>query len=539
MVSHPVALRGLEGPTSAPLIVQRTDEDFIEGMLRDARSPALAALLASRAADKDKTGTLRLMQPIHRAYHLLLVEAVCAIPGEPRLDPDKIESAGMVIRRVASSQNSGPFGEGWMVGDNGPVGWRRFATAHESKLDPDPARRHVPDQGSAAVNTRVQEVLRKQGVYGEDVVELFVAPEDVCAAARKTLLFGLIPTASAETGEAPPIESPYDDSEIANQVPRFLRAGKPASISDHANRRYTYEQAEAAARHPSHEFSDASSPPDDAPAPGDSDSLRAAKQMHGFLAMLKVLAIQLDAFGDSADARKLREVLSGITLTFSGGGTQTADQFLATAADVLVMSPGTNRTVLLPESWPEVSSRTAEQVRTQFGKILQARFAAFTPRATRFDDPNARFQIHPFVRVRRDAGCADQLVWATRPSERYLVAPWFDNSSTPPVLVRLPPLNRQNIKRLKPNVAFVVPKNLFNILSCNSPSNLIDGKGKDCGSIGLDWICGFNIPIITLCAFIVLNIFLSLFNIIFFWLPFIKICFPLPAKLKELASPEP
>jgi hypothetical protein len=261
--------------------------------------------------------------------------------------------------------------------------------------------------------------------------------------------------------------------------------------------------------------------------------------MHGFLAMLKVLAIQLDAFGDSADARKLREALSAISVTFAGGATQTADVFLASAADVLVMSQGTGQSVLLPASWPEVTSRTADAIRTHFGKILQTRFSAFTPRATRFDDPNARFQIYPFIRVRRDDGCEDELVWAQKPSERYVVAPWFDNSVTPPVLVRLPPLNRQNIKKLKPNVAFTVPKNLFNLLNCNSPKDFIDGKGKDCGNAGIDWICGFNIPIITLCAFIVLNIFLSLFNIIFFWLPFIKICFPLPAKLKELASPEP
>ena len=36
--------------------------------------------------------------------------------------------------------------------------------------------------------------------------------------------------------------------------------------------------------------------------------------------------------------------------------------------------------------------------------------------------------------------------------------------------------------------------------------------------------------LITICAFIVLNIFLSLLNIIFFWLPFVKICVPFPRK---------
>ena len=55
----------------------------------------------------------------------------------------------------------------------------------------------------------------------------------------------------------------------------------------------------------------------------------------------------------------------------------------------------------------------------------------------------------------------------------------------------------------------------------------MEGEGSTEGwTIG--WICSFSIPIITLCAFIVLNIFLSLLNIIFFWLPFLKICIPIP-----------
>ena len=41
-------------------------------------------------------------------------------------------------------------------------------------------------------------------------------------------------------------------------------------------------------------------------------------------------------------------------------------------------------------------------------------------------------------------------------------------------------------------------------------------------------ICSFSIPIITICAMIVLFIFVILLNIVFFWMPFLKICFPLP-----------
>ena len=49
-------------------------------------------------------------------------------------------------------------------------------------------------------------------------------------------------------------------------------------------------------------------------------------------------------------------------------------------------------------------------------------------------------------------------------------------------------------------------------------------------SLQLGMICSFSIPIITICALIVLMIFLSLLNIIFWWLPFFRICFPFPKK---------
>jgi hypothetical protein len=41
-------------------------------------------------------------------------------------------------------------------------------------------------------------------------------------------------------------------------------------------------------------------------------------------------------------------------------------------------------------------------------------------------------------------------------------------------------------------------------------------------------VCSLSIPIITLCALILLIIIVTLLNIVFGWLPFFKICFPIP-----------
>ena len=50
----------------------------------------------------------------------------------------------------------------------------------------------------------------------------------------------------------------------------------------------------------------------------------------------------------------------------------------------------------------------------------------------------------------------------------------------------------------------------------------------DKGSCETGMMCSMSIPIITICTLILLTIIVSLLQIIFFWLPFFKVCFPLP-----------
>ena len=52
------------------------------------------------------------------------------------------------------------------------------------------------------------------------------------------------------------------------------------------------------------------------------------------------------------------------------------------------------------------------------------------------------------------------------------------------------------------------------------------GSGTTGGSFGM--ICSLSIPIITLCALILLMIMVTLLDIIFRWLPYFIICFPIP-----------
>lgn len=63
-----------------------------------------------------------------------------------------------------------------------------------------------------------------------------------------------------------------------------------------------------------------------------------------------------------------------------------------------------------------------------------------------------------------------------------------------------------------------------------------DGGGcKNANQIDIGMICSLSIPIVTLCALILLIIIVSLLDFIFRWMPFLAFCFPVP-KLKGKGS---
>jgi uncharacterized membrane protein (DUF373 family) len=48
--------------------------------------------------------------------------------------------------------------------------------------------------------------------------------------------------------------------------------------------------------------------------------------------------------------------------------------------------------------------------------------------------------------------------------------------------------------------------------------------------VNIGMICSLSIPIITICALILLLVIVLALNVVFWWLPFFKICFPLPSS---------
>lgn len=586
----PVYLRGLnvDGAGRGPTILSRTDHNFIQGILETmsgAGGPAALADTVARAPFGEPH--IKLYQPVHRTFNVVALEAGCDIFGNPRLDPVRIESAGLVVRRVAepddgrqgkrrglvvgrkaalsagaavespralaeaTAENVRDFLEeatgvkalraaeilgaqeqleGWAQMGPQLRGWTRL-TADELDLDPDPARRSPSQRTGIPL---VDAVLSASGAQprAEAVAPLFVAPPEVCRAAGKTVLYGLIPVTSAEQAEAPEALPPFPTAAVEKHLSEFLRNTANKALP-HARQRVDFSAARGTAMAP-------------------------------FVNLLRQLAIELDAFGASPASQALFAQLNRVLLPFtftalaelpSGAFAQLirshitaeptlalpryeaqvpAGDFLRLAVPVLVERQGEAAgdpapALRMPDHWPALDSQQRQGLQSAITQAMTDRLAPLAAKAGRYDEVGRRYRLRAFIRVRGEPGCPPTIVWSDS-SAVFTIAPWYESGDAPPVQVRLPdPTDRNFLKKVKPNVAFVMPEGLFNMLNRSDPKDLQAGSAQAGGpSIGLQWICSFSIPIITLCAFIVLYIFLTLFDLIFRWLMFIKICIPFP-----------
>jgi hypothetical protein len=525
MVEHEVKLFGaaLNGTVSpAPLLLARKDPDFLKTMLREVRTASgRQDLLKTKVNEGTAASPALLYQPVQRVMHMALMEAFCAVPGNPRLDSTKIDSAGVVIRRVPVKPNpktgilepdfQTTVREAWMQSPQGGVGWIKL-NAVQQKLDPDPKRRKLLHTGQSYLDQVLQDKLQGPSA-SEAVSPAFPAPPDVCADATKTLIFALLPLSSSELS-GPPTQL-VDDSALKQHIPVFLKKGN--KMAPLAGKTITSDYV-------SEGFLRAS------PL-----STTDQSQFKTFLTLLTMMAIEFGIFEPDAtnESKTLLTRLNGFSVTFQDQNKKTTrhqplGDFLHHAKAVLLDHDPKNpsSSLVMPTAWPDVGDHE-NGIFTDVKNAVQKSVSVTRQNTGRFQNPERVYQLRAFIRVKHDENCPPEIVWSD-PSSYFKIAAWYDGPGVPTPPVVLPDLSDRNaLKKLKPNVSFGVPASLANAMQGASLDDLMKGKAGG-GSGNLDWICGFNIPIITICAFFVLNIFLSLLNIVFFWLPFVKICIPIP-----------
>ncbi|MGO4259046.1 hypothetical protein [Lysobacter sp. TAB13] len=152
-----------------------------------------------------------------------------------------------------------------------------------------------------------------------------------------------------------------------------------------------------------------------------------------------------------------------------------------------------------------------------------------------------------FVHGRRDCGPLHPPLLSA-PTQRFRLASFFDSDAPArPIRISLPvDTSPAGLRKYQKNTAFVMSDMLCGQVQRAKGMGLVDlvlsvlpwpfhkdlpaGDGGPCqsGGINIGMICSLSIPIITICALILLIIIVSLFDLIFRWLPYFVFCFPVP-----------
>jgi hypothetical protein len=118
----------------------------------------------------------------------------------------------------------------------------------------------------------------------------------------------------------------------------------------------------------------------------------------------------------------------------------------------------------------------------------------------------------------------------SEPTDPFQIAEYFDLDAPSRSIVISLPANTgiKDLRKLRKNVSFLLSNELREQLNrVTSLKDALEGQFADGETLEIGLLCSFSIPVITICAVLVLMIFIDLLNIVFWWLPFLRICFPI------------
>ena len=419
MRHHPIrvgAPRDIVPPLSPdaatpPALLQRSDEDFVASTIEDLRTADGRASLGTKLASaRNAAQVLKLFQPLQRQFHLAVIEAWCDTAGTPRIDPARVDSAGLVLRRIRGT-GSAQFLEAWVKSNGRLRGWVRVAQ-HTEQAPPLATHRLARRPVSPSIDRALARFAleREDALLDEHVVPLFMAPPDVCVDAKKTLFYGLVPTSSAEIADVPvdPAQALGTDfgpgsaaftahlvDPLRGQPMTFVLGGETVHPD-------WFEAAE---------MPGAGKPPALSLSQWTTITTTGATGMKRFILLLRQLASEFDAFGDTAEGRAVFTELETIRLPLmlrgveTVPGTVTAGTFLRSASRVLLEHDLDADRPEMPVSWPALDGAARTRLANVLSRAVAKRFADTKRQPGRFDEPGARYVIRAFVRLRPEGTC--------------------------------------------------------------------------------------------------------------------------------------
>lgn len=501
------------------------DDQFVQKFVQEAMSNRLNATRSQSWYNGDRFGysdlpALRL--PLHQTFYVACCEVSCNIVGQPAFDPKRIRSAGFVIRRRTEKGEL----QRWMIHEGQPLGW-------QSGLIPD----HDPDDYRRCISNKLLQPQYPEPAYsGEESYPmhmLLVRGKEINGKSRShMLLWGYVPLGGS-----------------------YRVTNKNTQPSAEATNALRQELSWPFGECNVHTWNNQDSRP-----------AFKGNVTQALYELLQMLLMRFRVFdSNDADNSELRKQLAEIHFypplvpqppkpfnPYAAPPANTKGEtllhWIENSRDSIlqwlnnIAAGKTSLTVPLPrqtgsssDGSPTSSYRNddlyiTQQQATKLRDTLLLRGGRAMialedglaiPRFAQADDD--RFFILPFVRWQDECGC-EKVHWGTQSSIDFRVVSPFDPEAQRPRAIILPTL--KDIKRgSAKGVTIMVPKSLANLLLKIKP-DMEMGTGGPGNTVGLCWNFSFSIPVITICAFILLMIVINLLNIIFFWLPWAFLALP-------------
>jgi hypothetical protein len=456
-------------------------------------------------------------------------EASCKIGGSPSLGPEKIASTGFVLR-AGSATNQQSF----QIAGGRPQGW---ADVVDTNADPDAARQ------LKALGLVPQSATPNPGYTGEETFPLHpLVVQD--GSTPHTLLYGYLPIGGGSF--VPPAPPPVvnTDQNLLSDLPW------PFGLLGYSNgppSQYTFDAQITGGQTTSamaallrvllgrYQLVDPAAWTDptnaqlvsilsslnfyaDPPAALTGQDLRAWAAANP-AAGCTLAALLLDYANASATNGTVAQalLLTLMNADPTSGVTLPPSQYLQSGAGNLLVVEG-----------------DASRLRTAMRARIAQQFAtpvAALPTPKLISGPSGSYFVVPFVRTICPNGC-ERVHWG-QPSDSFAVAAAFDTDAARPSLIEMPAL-ADAMKGAARGASFDMPADLAGLVnSLNSNSavqSMWNGSGQPSGGIGIRFICSFSLPVLTICAMIMLSIIINLLNIFLGWIAWVKICLPYPSK---------
>lgn len=465
-----------------PRLLKYASDDFVEDFLADAAQPDAAAL-AARVLEATSQPA-KLFQPAHGVFHLVCASLCCRIPGFPdrQLRSEHQEKVCFVIRRVKDDGSE----SGWLADGRG---WQSLGDEPERLLD-----------------------------GGETRLPLLPAP----SGNGRRLWFGYLPTASAETYKIAPAareDTPNVplDPRIEDELARFVTPlkGSPHStletITDPDQRHTVWvylllELAEFLGRH----FKTLL-----AVLPGNAATTLPGAGQTELLRWLQQQTIGSAKYPQSL-AQALRTVADHAARLNDEGGLAKGDAVFGEPFRLEGIPAGFVETLTL--------------------RVSAALDAAVPPVEMPRLAPSG--DEHYVVRcVYERPLCTRRPAIVSAASAPFRFATFFDTDAPArPIRIALPTdISPAALRKFRKGVSFMISASMQRKIAMvtGREKNLLKDEGPNAEQSvpDLAFMCSFSIQIIFIIAFFLLMIFAVVFNLIFWWLPFLRICIPIPKAL--------